>query len=387
MAELRFPPVRLPAEARAVREKVRAFLHDELEAGRFTPDVDSWGRFDPEFSRRAGRAGFIGMTWPKAYGGGEYSALSRFVVACEMLAAGAPCGAHWIADRQSGPQILRHGSELARRTLLPRIAAGECYFAIGMSEPNSGSDLASVRTRARREGDAWVIDGSKIWTSRAHQVHYLIALTRTGDPGPDRHQGLTQFIVDLKAPGVTIRPIHNLAGGHEFNEVFFDGVRVGDEWRIGEVGEGWRMVTGELAFERSGPDRFLSDYRLLTALIDHLGVEAKAVEVGAEEARAVGRLVAHLGALLSMSQAVAGLLAAGENPAVEAALVKDVGTRFEREIPEVARRFFSGPVRSGGADYFERALGRVMLHAPSYTLRGGTREILRGIIARGLGLR
>lgn len=381
MSELRFPPVRLPPEAFAVRERVRAFLEAERAAGRFTPDVDSWGRFDPDFSRRAGQAGFIGMTWPKAYGGGEYSPLSRFVVACEMLAAGAPCGAHWIADRQSGPQILRHGSEWARRTLLPRIAAGECYFAIGMSEPNSGSDLASVRTRARREGESWIIEGSKIWTSRAHQVHYLIALTRTGEPGPDRHQGLTQFIIDLKAPGVTIRPIRNLAGGHEFNEVFFDGVRVGDECRIGEAGEGWRMVTGELAFERSGPDRFLSDYRLLIALIDHLGLQA-----GEEGGRAVGRLVTHLGALLAMSQAVAGLLAAGEDPAVEAALVKDVGTRFEREIPEIARRFLPAPIRRP-AEGFERALGRVMLHAPSYTLRGGTREILRGIIARGLGLR
>ena len=123
----------------------------------------------------------------------------RFVITQEMLAAGAPCFAHWIADRQSGPQILRHGSERAKRLLLPRICRGECFFGIGMSEPDSGSDLAAVRTRAVRRDGGWVINGSKIWTSNAHRVHYLIALVRTGDAGEDRHGGLTQFIVDLVA--------------------------------------------------------------------------------------------------------------------------------------------------------------------------------------------
>ena len=299
-----------------------------------------------------------------------------------MLAAGAPCGAHWIADRQSGPQILRNGSERARREILPRIAAGECYFAIGMSEPNSGSDLAATRTSARRDGEDWLINGQKIWTSNAHRAHYLIALTRTGEAGPDRHGGLTQFIVDLSRPGVTVRPIRNLAGGHEFNEVFFDDYRVPDDIRVGGVGEGWRMVTSELAFERSGPDRFLSDYRLLVELIERLRENP-----GAREEIAIGRLVAHLAALLRMSTAVAGLLDRGENPAVEAALVKDVGTAFEREIPEIARLLVASQPSFDAEDPFSQALAQVMLHAPSFTLRGGTREILRGMIARGLGLR
>ncbi|HLG87012.1 MAG TPA: acyl-CoA dehydrogenase family protein [Alphaproteobacteria bacterium] len=178
----------------------------------------------------------------------------RFVVTAEMLAAGAPCFAHWIADRQSGPQILAHGSERAKHSILPRICRGECFFGIGMSEPESGSDLAAVRTRAERRDGGWAINGSKIWTSNAHHAHYLIALVRTGEAGEDRHGGLTQFIVDMSSPGIRVRPIHNLAGGHEFNEVFFEDVFVPDDMMVGAEGEGWAMVTRELAFERSGPD-------------------------------------------------------------------------------------------------------------------------------------
>ncbi len=382
MQAFRFDAIDLPPEAIAARARVRAFLAEEQKRRDFVAYRNSWNSFDPDFTRRAGAAGFIGVTWPGEYGGAAQSPLVRFVITAEMLAAGAPCGAHWIADRQSGPQILRNGSERARREILPRIVAGECYFAIGMSEPNSGSDLAAVRTSAVRNGDEWVINGQKIWTSNAHRAHYLIALTRTGEAGPDRHGGLTQFIVDLARPGVTVRPIRNLAGGHEFNEVFFDDYRVPDDRRVGGVGEGWRMVTSELAFERSGPDRFLSDYRLLVELIERLR--------DAPDPRheiVIGRLVAHLAALLRMSTAVAGLLDRGENPAVEAALVKDVGTAFEREIPELARLLVPSQPSFDAEDPFSQALAQVMLHAPSFTLRGGTREILRGMIARGLGLR
>src|SRR3954468_2285777 len=263
MRAFRFESLTLPPEADAMRRKVRAFLKEERDNGRYAAHRTSWSTFDPEFSKRAAKAGFIGMTWPKQYGGGEYSNLQRFVVTEEMLAAGAPGGAHWIADRQSGPQILRHGSEKAKRSIIPRICSGECFFGIGMSEPDSGSDLAAVRTRAERRDGGWVINGSKIWTSNAHRVHYLIALVRTGDAGEDRHAGLTQFIVDLSQRGVTVRPIHNLSRGHEFNEVFFRDYFVAEDMMVGKEGEGWSMVTGELAFERSGPDRVLSDYRLL----------------------------------------------------------------------------------------------------------------------------
>jgi alkylation response protein AidB-like acyl-CoA dehydrogenase len=300
-----------------------------------------------------------------------------------MLAAGAPAGAHWIADRQSGPQILKHGSDRARTSILPRIAAGECYFGIGMSEPDSGSDLAAVRTRAEKSDGGWRINGSKIWTSNAHRAHYLIALVRTEPPSENRHAGLSQFIIDMSQPGVEVRPIHNLSGGHEFNEVFFRDYFVPDDMMVGQQGSGWTMVTGELAFERAGPDRFMSDIRLLVELIDEIGRqpnERQAVEIG--------RLVAHLAALRRMSTSIAGLIERGESPATEAALVKDVGTAFEREIPEIARRLVPvEPSTDDEEDVFSDAMAHVLFHAPSYTIRGGTPEILRGMIARGLGLR
>jgi len=383
MHAFQFDAPHLPPEALGARHRVRAFLAAERDAKAFSQHRSSWSIFDEGFTRRAGAAGFIGVTWPKEYGGQAQSSLVRFVITQEMLGAGAPCFAHWIADRQSGPQILRHGSERAKRLLLPRICRGECYFGIGMSEPNSGSDLAAVRTRAVKQDAGWVINGSKIWTSNAHRVHYLIALVRTGDAGADRHGGLTQFIIDMSQPGVTVRPIHNLAGGHEFNEVVFQDYLVADDMMVGAEGQGWSMVTGELAFERSGPDRFLSDYRLMVELINRVGPTPNQ-----QQAVEIGRLVGHLAALQRMSASIAVLLDQGKSPNTEAALVKDVGTAFERELPEIARKLV--PVEASlndPEDVFAETLGHVTLHAPSFTLRGGTREILRGIIARGLGLR
>jgi alkylation response protein AidB-like acyl-CoA dehydrogenase len=382
MHEFRFDPVAMPEGAEALRSEVRAFIAAEVAAGAFTPSRNSWSSFDPEFSRKCGARGYIGMRWPKQYGGHERSALERYIVTEEMLAGGAPVGAHWIADRQSGQQILRYGSERAKCMILPRIAAGACYFSIGMSEPDSGSDLAAVRTRAVKVEGGWKISGTKVWTSGAHRTNYLIALARTAPKEEDRHAGMTQFIVDLSRPGVSVRPIYNLYGGHDFNEVVFDEFFVADDMVMGEPGMGWKLVTGELAFERSGPDRFLSTYQLLLESIRAVGPEPDA-----RAANEIGRFVAHLATLRRMSTSVAGMLERGAQPAVEAALVKDVGTAFEREIPETFRQLIpTEPALGEGTSYAE-LLGMSILRAPGFTIRGGTREILRGMIARGLGLR
>ena len=336
MHEFRFDPVKMPAETEALRSEVRAFIAQEVAKGAFTPSRNSWSSVDADFSRKCGERGYIGMRWPKQFGGHERSALERYVVTEEMLAGGAPVGAHWIADRQSGNQILRYGSERAKRTILPRIATGVCFFGIGMSEPDSGSDLAAVRTRATRVEGGWNISGTKVWTSGAHQANYLIALARTAPKEEDRHAGMTQFIVDLAHPGVSVRPIYNLYGGHDFNEVVFDGFFVTDDMVMGEVGTGWKLVTSELAFERSGPDRFLSTYRLLVESIRAIGADPDA-----RSANEIGRFVAHLATVRRMSTSVAGMLERGAQPIVEAALVKDMGTAFEREIPETFRHLIA----------------------------------------------
>lgn len=376
------PPPDVPA-AEKLRADVREFLAGELAGRSAEARAGSWGARDPGFSHKMGARGWIGMTWPKQYGGHERTALERYVVLEEVLAAGAPMGAHWVADRQSGPLLLRFGTEEQRRTILPRIAAGECYFCIGMSEPDSGSDLAATRTRAAAVQGGYLVNGTKIWTSNAHQCHYMILFCRTDTAAQeDRHAGVSQFLVDLSLPGITIRPIYDLAGEHHFNEVVFEDLFLPADALIGTLGGGWRQVTSELAYERSGPERFLSTYVLLCELIRALGSSPS------ERARiAIGRMTAHIMILRRLSRSVAGMLQAGQDPAVQAALVKDLGTTLEQEIPEVARLLIEAEPMPGSPDPYSSVLAQAIMRAPSFSIRGGTREILRGIIARGLGLR
>lgn len=375
-----FEPTVLPAETHALREEVRAFLREQIAAGHWAPRANSWTIHDDAFSRRCGARGYIGMTWPKTYGGRELSSLHRFVVIEEMLAHGAPVGSHWIADRQSGGQILRFGTEAMRRSILPRICAGACYFGIGMSEPDVGSDLASVRTRGEKTDSGWRINGTKVWTSGAHRATYLIALVRTEPPSQNRHAGLTQFLIDLSRPGLRISPIENLAKERDFCEVVLDNYEARDDEVLGEVGQGWKLVTHELAQERSGPERFLSDFNLLVELVRKLGPDSEA-------AKDVGRMVSRLFALREMSISVAGMLTRGASPELQAALVKDLGMQFERDLPEEARLLLPMEPSVGTADPYEQQLARTLLFAPSFSLRGGTREVLRGIITRHMGLR
>jgi len=372
-----FEPVSLPPEAEALRLEVRRFIEAELPAD-YLRNSDFNAGDSAELSRKLGQQGWIGMTWPKQYGGGERSFLERYVVTEELLAAGAPVGAHWIADRQSGPQFLKFGTETQRQKYLPAITRGECYFSIGMSEPDSGSDLASIRSMAKKTEGGWLLNGSKIWTSGAHMNHYMIALVRTEPASENRHAGMSQVIVDLADANVTITGIKNLAGDTDFNQVFFDDVFISDEHVVGQPGNGWEQVMSELGFERSGPERFLSAFRVLVEFVREVGPNPTD-----EQAALVGRLVAHLITLRRMSVSVAGMLQAGKMPNVEAALIKDLGNSYERMVPEIIRQLTPGDVSSRFVD----TLNQCILHAPSFTLRGGTREILRGMIARGLGLR
>lgn len=370
-----------------LRAEVRDFLADALKHMSFAERAKSWFGFDPTFSRMLGQRGWIGMTWPTEYGGHGRTSMERFVVLEELLAAGAPVSAHWTADRQSGPLILHHGTEAQKRELIPRIVAGECYFCIGMSEPNAGSDLAAIQMRARPGEGGWVLNGTKIWTSQAHRRHYMILLCRTADT-EDRHGGMSQFLVDLATPGITIRPILNLAGDHHFNEVVFEDCLVDESCLIGEPNSGWKQVTGELGLERSGPERFLTSYVLLEALVGEVARH------GSDHAEiALGRLVAELITLRRMSFNVANLLQAGENVGTEGAIVKDLGSAFEQLIPEIARDVIDpedalvDAEGDAASQAYLSALCHTILHAPAATIYGGTREILRGIVARALGVR
>lgn len=378
---LRFSPAVLPEAADNLRSEVRELLEETRAGGVWLADGLSWWGRNPALSRALGKAGFIGMTWPREYGGSERSYLERYVVTEELLAACAPTAFHWFADRQIGPSILRYGTEEQKQRFLPPIARGEVSFAVGMSEPDSGSDLASIRTRAERTEGGWRLNGSKIWTSYAHEAEYCVALVRTEPKSDKRHAGMSQVIIDLKnSDGITVRPIIDLPGRHDFNEVFFEDTFVPDDCLLGEPGDGWAQVTSELAYERSGPERFLTNFHLLRALADALDGSASP---GAQ--REVGLLVSRLWVLRAASVSVAAALEAGETPNVESALVKDLGTNFQQEVPEIVRRVVADEGLSDGT--LLDILRQVVLAAPSYTIQGGATEILRGIVARGLRLR
>jgi acyl-CoA dehydrogenase len=375
---LRFDDIGLPPQAEALRGEVREFLRSN-QPQESLPDSDFNHGHDAKFSAALGKRGWIGMTWPRRYGGGERTFFERYVVTEELLAAGAPVSAHWIADRQSGPLLLRYGTEAQRERFLPPITRGESYFSIGMSEPDSGSDLASVRTAARKVDAGYIVNGTKVWTTDAHRNHFIIALVRTDAPGQSRHEGLTQLIIDLHGAGVQVRPIRNMAGDEDFNEVVFTDCFVPDDQVVGRPGNGWEQVTSELSYERSGPERFLSAFRVLVEFVRVSGPSPTD-----HQAAVIGRLSAHLMTLRQMSISVAGMLQAGSSPAVEAALVKALGNDFEKELPEIAR--LAAP--HAAIDHrFRATLAQTLLHMPAFTIRGGTREILRGVIARGLGLR
>lgn len=359
-------------------QQVRGFISEQLRAGRFEPVADSWlSGFSPEFSRELGYRGWLGMTWPTAYGGGGRSAIERFCVLEELLAAGAPVAAHWAGDRQVGPSLLRNGTESQKAKYLPGIARGEIFFCLGLSEPDSGSDLASIRTSARRREDGtWLLSGTKLWTSGAHHKHYMLTLCRS-DSSEDRHRGLTQFIVDLSLPGVRIRPIYLLSGEHHFNEVSLTEVVVCDEDVLGEVGGAWAQITAELAEERAGPERYMSTMPTFLEFGYRFGARP---EVRAD----LGRLAGQFWSIRALSRRIASGVDSGEVSALDAALAKDLGTRLEQDSIEVIRRSFADDVSQ--LSTMARLMRGSISHSPGFTLRGGTTEILRSVVARKLGM-
>lgn len=368
-----------PGDIAALRADLRGWLAANQPQGDVVARANCWASFDRDFSRALGAAGYVGMTLPARYGGGDRHPLERYVVIEELLAAGAPVGAHWIADRQTGPLILRYGSEEQRKRYLPGIAKGELYACIGLSEPGAGSDLAAVRTTAHEAADGWRINGQKIWTTGAHFSHIMLALVRT-EEGSERNAGLSQLLIDLDTPGITIRPIIDMAGHHDFNEVFFDDVLVPHGALVGERGQGWKQVTAELGLERSGPERYLSSHALFVALIDAVGPDPDPAV-----ATLIGELAGEMWTLRQLSMSTAAKLAAGEDPMVEASVVKELGNAFEQDMPRRVQAIID--CNWDDDTDLAKLLRALLIASPSFSLRGGTREVIRGIIARGLGLR
>jgi len=376
----------LPDHAIALREKVRQFIQQHLKNVPASVRARSWMGFDETFSREMAKAGWVGLTLPKQYGGAGLDPYTRFVIVEEMLSQGAPIAAHWIADRQSGPLINRYGSDAQKEFYLPKICKAEVFFCIGMSEPQSGSDLASIKTKAVKNSEGWLLNGQKVWTTNAHQSKYMIALVRTSGTSEDRNKGLSQLIVDLTAPGVTVRQIRDLTGDAHFNEVFFENVQLSDDALIGQEGAGWEQVNAELAFERSGPERIYSSIVLLDTWLAYLQT-LPTERINTATIRLIGKILSQLANLRAMSIATTAQLAEGKSPILEAALFKDMGTLFEQELIQWISDAIGSEENSGADDELLRTLVYTLQVAPTYSLRGGTREILRGMIARGLGLR
>jgi alkylation response protein AidB-like acyl-CoA dehydrogenase len=380
-------PAFSPAEIE-LRDRFRSFLAEALPPRGPIPE-DGWIHgFDPEFSRRLGAAGFIGMTWPITYGGGGRNYVERAIVTEELLRAGAPTAAHWVGDRQIGPALLAHGTEEQKREILPQIVRGELKFCLGMSEPGAGSDLAALTTRAVEDGDAFVVDGQKVWTSFAHHADYCYLVART-DPEALRHRGISELLVDMRLPGITVRPLVDMTGEHHFNEVFFEQVRVPRENLLGELHEGWQIAVAALQNER-GILYVVGMQIALAGARDKLLEFARSRGAGRDPLlrQALARL--HLGTEIfrvTCQRTLTKLLRMGM-PGPEASIIKLHWTELTQSMPQLGMSIL-GPEgllydtpQPGERDLSPTQwLQKGFLGQPAASIASGTSEIMRGIIA------
>src|SRR6202453_3453868 len=391
---VRFGATELTAEELSLQAEVRALLAAELARERGgRPGLGMNGAASREFSRKLGARGWLGMALPKRYGGAERSAVDRFVVTELLLRYGPPVGHHWLADRQTGAVINRFGTPEQKARFLPGIASGELGFSVGLSEPGAGSDLAAIRTPAVRDGDGWVISGQKVWTTGAHRNDYIVALCRTSDE-PDRRDGLTQFIIDLAAPGLTVRSIAMLDGSADFNEVVFDNVAVAPAAVLGDLGRGWSQTTAELALERGGPDRFMSIYPVVEAFLREAQSSGAASAepddlaeppgLGEQARRFLGRATATFWVMRNLALSIARAVDRGESSVHQAALLKEMATRFEQDVITALLEVIDIEPVCDSPSVFERILCEAILTRPIFTIRGGTSEILRSVAAKAI---
>ncbi len=384
---------RFTEEQERFRQEVRTFLEDEIRKGTFQPKCDAWiNEFSPEFSRKLGAKGWIGLTWPKQYGGQGRSAIDRVILTEELLRYGAPAGCHWFADRQIGGHILAFGTEEQKREILPKITKGESFFGLGMSEPEAGSDLASLKTRAVEQADCFVLDGQKVWTSGAQYMNYLYLLARTDADAP-KHRGISEFILSTGLPGITIRPLVDITGGHHFNEVFLESVRIPKDSLLGQKNRGFQQVMSQLDFERSGMERVMANYPLFDALIKYCREterNGKPLSQDPVIRERLARLQVEFDVGRLLIYRVALVIDEGRTPNYEAAMAKTYGTAFQQRLASVAMDIL-GPYAQlvNGSKHapMDGMAPSGFLTSIGYTLMAGTSEILKNTVAqRGLGL-
>jgi alkylation response protein AidB-like acyl-CoA dehydrogenase len=360
------------AESRELRElAATAFAVGTAAAATRPIKEDSWvAGFSREFALELGRLGWLGMTWPTAEGGGGRSVIERFMVFEALIAAGAPVASCWVGERQIGPTLLAFGTDAQRRRYLPAMLSGSSCWAIGMSEPDAGSDLAAVRTSARPTASGWRIDGQKIWTSFGAEADHIYVIARTDQSAP-AHRGMSEFIVDLDAPGVEVRTIRDMTGEDHFCEVYFDGVEVPGGSLVGELNGSWQQVMRQLEHERGGIDRLVANKALFLDALEIADLTAPLVRH--EVADLVGRL--KIGRLLVLRQLHP------DPPPASAAMVKVFCTELEQRIATFAANAFGANAMLAGR------VSRAVLYAQAYSIQGGTNTILRTVLAeRALGL-
>jgi len=375
-------------EQNKFRQEVCHFLEEEIKEGYWKPACDAWIQdFNPEFTKRVAQRGWIGLTWPKEHGGQGLGYIDRLILTEEMLRYGAPAACHWFADRQIGGSIVTYGTEEQKRELLPKIIRGEAFIGLGMSEPGAGSDLASLQTRAIEDGDDYIINGQKTWTSGGSFVNYFYLLART-DPDAPKHRGISEFIIPADLPGIKRIPMTDITGTEAWNDVFFDEVRVPKKCLIGEKNRGFLQALHQLDYERSGMERLMGNYPLFEAIIQFTKENNLSQKSVIRNNLAQLQIEFEVGRLLIYR--VALVMDEGRAPNWEAAMSKAYSTAFEQKLASAAMEVVGlygqligdsklAPVRGLAAHSY--------LGSKGYSLQAGTSEILKNILAiRGLGL-
>jgi alkylation response protein AidB-like acyl-CoA dehydrogenase len=375
------------------RQEVRAFLENEIRQGSFQPMCNGWLHgFSWDFTKKLAAKGWLGLTWPREYGGQARSQVDRMVLTEEILRCGAPAACHWVAEWQIGRVIYTSGTEEQKQTILPKILKGEVCFGLGMSESEAGSDLSSLKTSAVSDGDYYIINGRKMWTSSAAHMTHIYMLARTDTAAP-KQKGISNFIVDCSLPGVTIHSTFDINGFAAWGEVFFDNIRVHNNQLVGEKNRGFHQILNQLDYERAGMEWLMGNYPLFDGLIRFCKKTKRKDKPISQDPPIRSRLAQlqvqfEVGRLLMYR--VAQIIDQGKAPNIEAAKAKIYCTTFEQKLAGAAVDILGlygqlwkdsecVPLHGMAPDSF--------LASKGYSLQGGTDEILKGIIAtRGLGL-